>query len=60
MDADELAFFVAAQGLQGSGLNFVDAHLLAAALRNEGVKLWTRDKRLAGRAALLDVGWEPA
>lgn len=33
--------------LFGSGLSYVDAHLLAATLTVEGCRLWTRDKALA-------------
>jgi predicted nucleic acid-binding protein len=43
----------------GSGLGWVDAHLLAAVLLTKGMSLWTRDRRLNnaatryGRAAAL-------
>ena len=33
--------------LSGTGMGFVDAHLLAAAEQNRGLRIWTRDKRLA-------------
>ena len=36
-------------GLQGTGIGWVDAHLLAACHRN-GATLWTHDKRLAAQA----------
>lgn len=36
--------------LSGSGLGFVDAHLLAAAETEQNIRLWTRDKRLAAMA----------
>lgn len=36
--------------LFGSGIGFVDAHLLASARLTAGSKIWTRDKRLASAA----------
>lgn len=45
--------------LQGSGLGFTDAHLLATVAGPSEMKLWSRDKRLAARAASLGVGWSP-
>jgi predicted nucleic acid-binding protein len=48
----------AADGLAGSGIGFVDAHLLAAVAISPGAKLWTRDKRLAALAERLDLRWE--
>ena len=38
--------FVAQENLGGTGLSFIDAHLLAATCRFGGAVLWTRDKRL--------------
>ena len=49
--------FVAEEQLVGSGLGFVDVHLLAAA-RMAGVYLWTRDRRLAEHATRLGCGWD--
>ena len=36
--------------LYGRGIGYIDAHLLAAALIDATVKLWTADKRLAAVA----------
>lgn len=44
--------FVEGQHLHGSGLGFVDVHLLVTAAAF-GHQLWTRDKRLAHHAAKL-------
>lgn len=55
-----LMTFVAEARLAGSGLGFVDVHLLAACLRRREFNLWTRDKRLAAMADTLQVGWEQA
>ena len=46
--------------LQGSGLGFVDAHLLAWAVSEQGRQLWTRDRRLRERAEAAGVAWHPA
>lgn len=40
--------------LTGSGIGYVDAHLLAAVAAMEGALLWTRDKRLDAVARRLD------
>lgn len=44
--------------LQGSGLGFVDAHLLAVVSNRADLKLWSRDKRLAAAAEAIDAGWK--
>ncbi len=46
-------------GLHGSGVGYVDAHLLAAALLTPGARIWTRDERLASAAERLGVGLTP-
>ena len=51
---EELMTFIDAHELQASGLGYVDAHLLASSLL-AGVALWTRDKRLVGKANELGV-----
>lgn len=45
--------------LFGTGLGFIDAHLLAAALLTPETKLWTRDRRLRAAAERLEVAGEP-
>lgn len=39
----------------GKGIGWVDAHLLVAVLQSEGIKLWTRDKRLNAIAQELNL-----
>lgn len=51
----EVLALIAAHGLGGSGIGYVDAHLLAAARLTQGASLWTRDRRLAAIAARLGV-----
>jgi hypothetical protein len=38
--------FISSYGLSGSGIGYIDAHLLSAARLMPGATLWTRDKRL--------------
>src|ERR1700682_4654070 len=45
-DTDEALKFIAHRKLSGSGIGYVDAHLLAAAALAQETFLWTRDKRL--------------
>lgn len=56
---DALLACIAQHSLQGSGLGFVDTHLLGWAAAGVGRKLWSRDKQLAKRAAALSVDWSP-
>jgi predicted nucleic acid-binding protein len=56
----DLLAFIPAANLSGSGVGFVDAHLLAACRLTRATRLWTRDKRLASKARELGVEWAPA
>ena len=47
---DEVLHFLTAHRLDGSGLGWVDVHLLAAAALG-GVPLWTLDRRLSAAQA---------
>lgn len=51
---DEVMVYVEAHKLFGSGIGYVDAHLLASTALTPGASLWTRDKRL--RAAASGLG----
>lgn len=42
----EVLKFIAERKLPGSGIGYVDAHLLAAAALTPETVIWTRDKRL--------------
>jgi predicted nucleic acid-binding protein len=50
---DEVLEFISRKKLPGSGIGYVDAHLLAAAALTPEAALWTRDKRLLVAARLL-------
>ena len=45
---------VVGNSLNGTGLGFVDAHLIAAAEQDD-IAIWTRDKRLAAQAERLGI-----
>jgi predicted nucleic acid-binding protein len=54
--ADSLVLdMINAHRLQGSGIGYVDAHLLAACLLVDNMLLWTLDRRLAAVAKRLSV-----
>ena len=55
----ELLILIQRGRLAGSGIGFVDAHLLAAC-QLSGAQMWTRDKRLRVQAHALGVAWEPS
>ncbi len=52
----EVFDFINRHALPGLGIGYVDAHLLAAARLN-GVRLWTRDKRLREAAIKLGLAY---
>ncbi len=51
---DDLLRMVIEQALGGTGIGYVDAHLLASA-RTANAALWTRDKRLMKQAERLGL-----
>jgi predicted nucleic acid-binding protein len=48
--AEEVLLLIDQHRLFGSGIGYVDAHLIAAIQINPAVHLWTRDKRLTAIA----------
>jgi predicted nucleic acid-binding protein len=52
---EEVLGFVEEHALAGSGLGWIDAHLLCAAARDH-LQLWALDRRLASAAARLGLG----
>ena len=56
----EVMRFIDRDRLFGSGIGYVDAHLLAAARLSSDAALWTFDKRLNVVAARLGLAYEPA
>ncbi len=56
---DEVLGLIERARLHGSGIGYVDAHLLASALLTPETRIWTRDARLAGVAERMGVGFTP-
>ena len=54
---EEVLTFLESQRLMGTGIGFIDMHLLASCLLSGNTRLWTRDKRLAGIARSLDIAF---
>ena len=52
---DEVVSFIGRHALFGSGMGYIDAHLLAAVKLSASALLWTRDKRLRAAAARLGL-----
>ncbi len=52
---DEVLRFIELQKLFGTGIGYIDAHLLVAVTLTVESKLWTRDKRLEAAAARLGL-----
>jgi hypothetical protein len=57
-DHDEVLVFVERNRLDGSGLGWIDAHLLASA-KLSNIPIWTLDRRLASLARSLEVNAHP-
>ncbi len=57
---DEALQYIDFHQLMGRGIGYVDIHLLASTALAEGMRLWTRDRRLAEVAAELGVAHTPA
>lgn len=51
----EVLHFIENHALFGTGIGYIDAHLLAAVRLSPGVLLWTRDKRLLAGSAKLGL-----
>ena len=51
----EVLHFIDRHALFGSGVGYVDAHLLAAVQLTAGAELWTKDKQLHGVAVELGL-----
>jgi predicted nucleic acid-binding protein len=58
VEPSKLLAFAVRNELGGSGIGYVDAHLLCAAY-SQRAKLWTRDKRLHAEAERLDLAYQP-
>lgn len=54
---DEVMRFIEIHQLMGRGIGYIDMHLLTAASLDNGVRLWTRDKRLTGVTVDMGLGF---
>jgi hypothetical protein len=54
-NTDEVLKFISDRKLSGSGIGYVDAHLLAAAALAPETFVWTRDKRLHAAAQSMSL-----
>jgi predicted nucleic acid-binding protein len=54
---EEVLAFIESHRLQGLGVGYVDAHLLASAKLTPSSRLWTLDQRLDAVAAKLDIAF---
>lgn len=54
-EPDEVLSFIVRHQLEGTGIGYVDVHLLASVRLTPGLKLWTRDKPLKSIAERLGV-----
>ena len=55
---DDVLTIIKRHALSGSGIGYVDAHLLASAAMAAGTRIFTRDKRLAKVATALDLAYD--
>ena len=51
----EVLRFIDRQQLAGTGIGYIDAHLLASVRLTPGASFWTRDNRLCGAAEKLEL-----
>jgi predicted nucleic acid-binding protein len=56
----EVLHLIDRHALYGTGIGYVDAHLLASLRLTPGALLWTRDKPLQIVAERLGLVWQPA
>ena len=54
VEHEELLLFIEHNQIMGTGLGFVDVHLIAAAIL-AGVPLWTQDKKLRQACSRLNI-----
>lgn len=58
-EEDEIIDLIEREHFFGSGIGYVDAHLIASTLLQTDCKLWTRDKRLEAIAHRLGIAYQP-
>jgi len=56
----EVLQFISRHSLHGTGIGYIDAHLLASVRLTPWATLWTRDKRLQAISEGLDLAFSPS
>ncbi|CAN5682498.1 PIN domain-containing protein [soil metagenome] len=56
----EVLGFIERYTLMGRSIGYIDVHLLASAALDGVARLWTRDRRLAAAAAVLELAFDEA
>ena len=54
----EVRWLIEREALDGTGIGYVDAQILASARLTPGARIWTRDQRLARQAGRLGRGFD--
>ena len=54
---EDVRFMINQHAIMGTGIGYVDAHILASAKLVPGSSIWTRNKRLNAVAQRLGVAW---
>lgn len=57
---EEVLSFIERRSLAGSGIGYIDAHLLCAVALAGRAELWSRDRQLRAVAQEIDVAYAPA
>ncbi len=57
---DEVLFFIERHQLMGTGIGYIDAHLLTASFLHGTTQLWTRDRRMLAVADQLGIEFDPS
>ena len=57
---EEVLFFIEHHRLMGTGLSYIDAHLLTASVLEDDTRLWTRDRRMLAVAVELGIAYATA
>ena len=56
---EEVLFFIEHHQLMGTGISYIDAHLLTASVLHGATQLWTRDRRMMAAATELGINFAP-
>ena len=56
---EEVLFFIEHHQLMGTGIGYIDAHLLTASVLHGATQLWTRDRRMMAVADELGINFAP-